>query len=90
MPGVIAYDWGNPPKLRGLLVAHGVAHQLLRTQPEDSHEADTWWLTAALVLPIRDMHPTSTTEVLRRVWAPDWFARPIVHAFRPGHEAVYE
>ena len=77
-PGVIAYDWGAEPKLRGLLVGHGVAHQVLRTQPEESNEADAWLLTTELLLPVRDAHPRALADLIALVWAPEWCVRAVM------------
>jgi hypothetical protein len=77
-PGVIAYDWSAGPKLRGLLVMHAVAHQILRTQPEESNEADVWRLTIELLLPVRDAHPRSLVDLVALAWAPEWCVRAVM------------
>ncbi len=70
--GVIAYDWSAEPKLRGLLVAHGLAHRILRRQPEETNEADAWWLTIHLLFPPCDVQPLTMCGVMDAAWAPEW------------------
>lgn len=78
VPGVIAYDWSAAPKLRGLLVGHGIAHQALRTQPEESNESDAWLLTIELLVPPYDAHPLGLAEIVDRAWAPEWCVRAVM------------
>ena len=76
VPGVIAYDWSAGRELRGLLVMHGVAHQLLLTQPEPSNECDAWLLTAALLLLACDLHRAGRA-VFALAHAPGWFVAAV-------------
>lgn len=81
-PGVIAYDWSAPPKLRGALVMHGVGHQALRREADESNEADAWHLTAALLLPLYETHPLSLSDIIARAWAPEWMVRLVMEQRR--------
>lgn len=81
-PGVVAYDWSAEPKLRGMLVMHGVAPQVLRTQPDDSNEADAWLLTIELLLPGFHTHPLALSEIIVRAWAPEWVVRLVMEQRR--------
>jgi hypothetical protein len=90
IPGVIAYDWGTDRKLRGMLVMHGTGHQILRTQPEDSNEADAWLLTLAMLLPPEHMHSLSVAAIIERAWAPEAIVKAVVLALRGSISDVCE
>lgn len=70
--GIIAYRWDADPSVRGLRVAHGVAHAVLAEERGEHGDADAWLLTAAIVVP-----PWATEIVLLRpeiatAHAPRW------------------
>jgi len=84
--GTIAYDWGAEPKLRGLLVAHGDAHRILSARPENTNEADAWWLTVWMLMPRPIVRELTVAQALDRVWAPAWFVTAVmaeVHGWIP-------
>lgn len=70
----IFYRWHPDRRVRGLLLAHGLAHALLIREGWEHSEADAWWLTADLVmagaLAVMDLE-----QVVREAHAPEWFVR---------------
>lgn len=58
-----------------MLVSHGTGHHILRTQPEDSNEADAWLLTIALLLAPHEIHSLTPAEIIRRAYLPERIAR---------------
>lgn len=69
----ILYRWHESPRIRGLRVAHGLAHAVLVMGRWSHTEADAWLVAAELLWP---------TEMARRVGCPTAGARLQPHAPR--------
>jgi hypothetical protein len=70
--GIIAYRWHADPRVRGLLILHGIAHAVLDREIGRTNDADAWAVTATVAVCSRALPIARENPSAAAVHVPEW------------------